>query len=418
MKNLAINGGTPVRNTSLQAEYLGASLYGAEEMSALERVIKAKSPFRYYGLDCQKLVSKFETKCKQKFGIQNALGVSSGTAALIVALKAAGVGAGDKVIVPAVTFIATAGTVVCAGAVPVFADCDDSLNINPDEISRLADKYTKAVIPVPLLGNSCRMDKIISEAKKHKLVVIEDVAQSMGSKFNGKYSGTMGDIGCFSMQLNKVLTTGEGGMVCTNNENYFERACRFHDQGMYREKEGFLNTVNSENLIIGQNYRMSELTGAVASEQILKLDWLVENCRRVFRSIMSKIQPNEHIQFRKIVDEEGFLGTSILAFASSTELAAQIRVAISKENVPCGYLYNGKPLYLNPQIFYQRTADVSGFPFNQFEEPVVYSEGMCPTAEDLMSRNIHIPLSPTFTEQDCDDVANAFNKVVLALCSK
>lgn len=414
-EKLALDGGTPVRESALSAEYLGASLYGQEELEAIEGVINARSPFRFYGIDLQYRVKAFEKEAMSYFGFPNALAVSSGTASLVVALKAAGIGAGDKVIVPAVTFIATAGAVVCAGAVPVFCDVDDSLNMDPDKIEDLCDDYTKAVIVVPLLGNPCQMDKVMAAAKRKNLIVIEDVAQSMGCKFVGAYQGGIGDIGCFSLQLNKVITTGEGGMVVTENPKLYERAVRYHDQGMFREKEGFLNAGAQGELLIGQNYRMSELTGAVAYEQLRRLPFIIDRCKHMFDRIVGEIQDIPGLELRRIVDQEGNIGTSILAMLPTAELGERVRKGINAENITCGYLYGGNPLYLNPQIMDQRTADASGFPFNQFAEPVVYAKGMCPIAEDKMARNMLIQISPTYTDQDADDVVAAVKKVCKAV---
>jgi 8-amino-3,8-dideoxy-alpha-D-manno-octulosonate transaminase len=147
-----------------------------------------------------------------------------------------------------------------AGGIPVFADVDDSLNIDPEEIYRLADSSTKAVIVIPILGNPCEMKRIMEIADRCHLKVIEDVAQSCGSQYMGRYSGSFGEVGCFSLQINKIITTGDGGVVTTNNGRFFERAVRYHDHGMFREKEGFLQSKVEDEVFIGQNYRMSEIT--------------------------------------------------------------------------------------------------------------------------------------------------------------
>ena len=414
---LAIDGGVPVRDTLLQANYLGASLIDEREIEAVTQVLKAHSPFRYYGPDMQYAVKRFETNLRARFQATYALGVSSCTASLVVALKACGVGAGDTVIVPAVSFIATAGAVVCAGAVPLFADVDDSLNIAPGEITRLANATTKAIICVPLIGNPCEMNALCAEAKAKGLLVIEDVAQSMGVTYDGRCAGTIGDIGCFSLQINKLITTGEGGAILTNNARLYERACRYHDQGMFREKEGFLKASEDGDLLIGQNYRMSELTGAVACVQLERLDGIIDACRAVYERIVSQIQLCPGVQFRRLVREEEQLGTAVMLFLPTVELAGRFNAAMMAENITCYSLYNGQPLYLNPQILLQKTAEASNFPFNQIHPPVRYAPGMCPVAEDLMARNAMIPISPTYTEQDCADIAAAVNKVLAALVS-
>ena len=410
MNKLALYGGTPVRDTKLNTNFPGARLYGEEEARKVFDVCMAKSPFRYYGIDSLNMVNDFEAAFAKKMGVKNALGVTSGTAALVVALKAAGIGPGDKVIVPACTFVATAGAVVCAGAVPVFADVDESLNIDPKKIGDVCDKYTKALITVPLLGNPCQMDKILEECKKHDLIVIEDVAQSMGSALYDKPMGTWGDIGIFSMQLNKIITTGEGGVVITDNDKLYERAVRYHDHGQFRKKEGMLSD-DISNVLIGQNYRMSELTGAAALMQLEKLDPIISRIKEIKAIIKQELSGIDGFTFRKIIDEKGDAGAAIVAFLPTKEKTQLFNQAIKAENIGFATQYGGRPAYMIPQIFHQKTIDASGFPFNQFDEKIVYTEDMCPVAMDLFPRSTHMFLSPTMTDADIEDVIKAVKKV-------
>jgi len=414
-EKLAINGGKPVRNIPLPPAYPGACVYGEEEKRAVLEVLDRKSPYRYYGPDVAGKVKEFEILFSKKIGNKYSLGVTSGTASLIVALKAAGIGPGDKVIVPACTFVASAGAVIIAGAVPVFADIDDSMNIDPDKIGDCVDEYTKAVLPVPILGNPCEMDRIMEVAKKYNLTVIEDVAQSCGSKYKGKYSGSFGHISCFSLQLNKIITTGDGGVVSTNDEKLYERAVRYHDQGMFREKEGFLATNAEDDIFVGQNYRMSEITGAVALEQLKKLDNITSYMRKIKNMIKDGIKDIDGIKFRRINDEEGDAGSTLFMLLPDVETADRFRKALAAENVNCGCLYGGRPVYMIPQIFYQKTVDRCGFPFNQFKEKIVYTEDMCPYARKYMPLNAVISLSPAFTEKDAEDVVTAIRKVAKAI---
>lgn len=408
---LAINGGKPVREKPLPPPYPGASVYGEEEKKAVMEVIDRKSPFRYYGHNVIGKAKEFERNVTQKFGSKFALGVTSGTASLVVALKAAGIGPGDKVIVQSNTFIASVGAVVIAGAVPVFADVDESMNIDPKDISRVTDKYTKAVITVPILGNPCEMDKVVVEAKKNNLLVIEDVAQSMGCKYKGQYSGTFGDIGCFSLQINKILTTGDGGVVVTDNEKMYERAVRYHDQGMFREREGFLAMKAEDDIFMGQNYRMSEVNAAIAVEQFKKLDSIIAKMKKIKYMIKDGIKDIEGITYRRINDVDGDASNTLFMLLPTKEKAAEFLKTLSAENVNCASLYGGRPVYMLPQVFYQKTVDKSGFPYNQFEERVVYSEGMCPFVEATLPRNAIITITPELTEKDAEDIIKGIHKV-------
>lgn len=410
MEKLAINAGKPVRETMLNPSWPGALLYDEKEADALYEVCKKKAPFRYYGFNKPTEVNSFEEEFSKRIGSKYALAVTSGTAALIVALKAAGIGPGDKVIVPACTFLATAGAVICAGAVPIFADVDDTLNIDPEKIGSIVDKYTKALITVPLLGNPCQMDEIMCEAKKHNLIVIEDVAQSMGSALNGKCMGTWGDIGVFSLQMNKLITTGEGGVVVTDNPEIYERAVRYHDQGMFRNKDGFL-TEDAENVIIGQNYRMSEFTGAVARAQLKKLDTVLDGNRRVKKALKDGLQGIEGISFKRVIDEEGDASSALVMFLPTKEKAGKFINAVRKENIFFSSQYGGRPVYMIPQIFYKKTVDRNGFPFNQFDEEIVYTKDMCPVAIDLMPKNAFLFLTPDLTDKDIEDIITAVKKI-------
>ncbi len=410
-QKLAINGGTPVRSKPLPPYYPGSTMYDAKETAGLAEVVASQSPFRFYGPNCLGKTKTFEIRFAEKLGMRYALAVTSGTASLMCALKAVGIGAGDKVIVPACTFIATPGAVVCAGGVPVFADIDDSLSMDPDDIERRIDKDTKAIICVPILGNPCKMDRIMEVANKHHLTVIEDVAQSCGSKYHGRYSGTFGQIAAFSLQINKIITTGEGGAVATNDPKLYERAVRYHDQGMFREKEGFMNVNEAKDIFVGQNYRMNEFSGAVACVQLDKIDEIISMMRRIKKIIKDGIKDVPGIGFRRINDEDGDAGNALILLLETQKKAVAFCRAMSAENIAMGQLYSGLPIYMQPQIFYQRTADNSGFPFNQFDKPVVYTEDMCPNAVKLMARNVELMIGPTWTQQDAEDVVTAVKKV-------
>lgn len=410
-EKLAIDGGTPVRSEPLPPFYPGSSVYDERESAGTDAVIEAKSPFRFYGPNCLGKTKAFEAAFREKMQTRHALAVTSGTAALIVALKAAGIGPGDKVIVPACTFIAAAGAVICAGAVPVFAEIDESLDIDPDDLESHIDGATKAVICVPILGNPCQMDRILPIARRHGLTVIEDTAQSCGATYHGRHAGTFGDINTFSLQMNKIITTGEGGVVVTDDDKLYERAVRYHDQGMFREREGFLHANAEDDVFVGQNFRMSELSGAVALEQIHKLDSILDAMRTRKRQIKEGIRSVPGLRFRRLNDEAGDAGNALILLLENREKALRFIHAMGAENVSLNYLYNGEPVYMQPQILYQRTADRSGFPFNQVQPPVTYSPDMCPHSVEILARNAVLNIAPTWSEQDAQDVIAAVRKV-------
>lgn len=417
---LAIDGGTPARSVPLPPNYPGAVMMGREEADAASRIALSQSPFRYYGPDSQNAVSRFEDEMAAELGVPYVLGVSSCTAALIVALKALGIGYGDKVIVPANTFMATAGAVVCANAVPVFADVDDSLNIDPSDLPRVWDEDVKAIIAVPILGNPCDMDAILAFAQEKGISVIEDVAQSCGSRYKGRYAGTIGDIGVFSFQMNKIITSGEGGAVATRDPALFERAARYHDQGMFREKARYgLDIDEASAAFVGQNYRMSEFAGAVLLEQWRKLSGINAATKRSHAALASALTSElPGFRSRKVVDEEGYLGSNLGMILPSRETAAAFIRALDAENIGTHLLYGGKPVYLQPQFYEQRTADKNNFPYDYpFRNPVDYRSQPCRTAEDLMARTVYLPISPLLGEQDIEEIAAGVIKVYRAIVS-
>ena len=416
-KTLAINGGTPVRSVKLPGPYPGASVYGKEEADAVTEVVMRKSPFRYYGVDVAGKVRDFEKMFRERHGRKYALACSSGTAALILGLIAVGVQPGDKVIVPANSFYATAGAVTVVGAVPVFCDINHSMNIDPETLDKMIDPLVKAVVVVPILGNPCQMDQIVAVCKKHGVHLIEDAAQSCGSKFHGQFSGTFGDVGTFSLQLNKIISSGEGGILMMDSDDYFERAARFHDQGSFREKALLPEIKDKPNqYLIGQNYRMSEVAGAIACEQLKKIDFIIGRMREIKKRIKDAVQPvleSYGVEFRTIIDEDGDAGSTVMMYMPTAEKAMAFHDALRAENIFCSHLYDRKPIYAAPSLLGQISAYENRFPFNQLtgENKVEYHMGMCPVAEDLLSRNVRTPLAPAFTDQDTEDISTGVLKV-------
>lgn len=418
MEKLAIDGGKPARSAPLPPNYPGAMMIGREEAEAAAAVIGARSPFRYYGPDLRYTVRQLEERICADFGVPYSLGVTSGTAALITALRAVGVGYGDKVIVPANTFIATPGSVVCCNAVPVFADIDDTMNIDPNDLERVADDEVKAIVAVPIIGTPCDMDPIMAFARKRGIAVVEDVAQSCGVKYKGKYQGTIGDAGAFSFQLNKILTAGDGGAVIAKERHIFERAVRFHDQGNIREKERYgIDSPDDAHAFVGQNYRMSEITGAMLLEQWKKLDDIVLRMKRCWLAVRDGLRAElPGIRFRGNPDEDGDIGSNLGIVLSSANEAKQFSAALEAENVSNYILYGGNPVYKFPQLYHQRGVDRDGFPFNYpFKRPVRYEAGMCPKAEALIPRVSFIPISPLLTDADAEQIVAGVVKVCKGL---
>ena len=418
-EKLAIDGGKPVRTTPFPTakrwgahpEFPGASIIGKEEEKAVVEVIRSQSLFRYYGSNLLNKVSQFEKEFENLMGIKHAQAVTSGTAALNTGLAALGVGPGDEVIVPAYTFVASPEAVAAQKAIPVFAEIDYSLGLDPEDLKKKITKYTKAIMPVHLGGAPSKMDTIMEIAENHDLLVIEDCAQDIGGKYKGKRVGTIGDVGAFSLQLHKNITTGDGGIVATDDDKIYERVARYQDHGNFRGKVG---GGEDDEAFIGQVYRMNELTGAVALEQLKKLDKIIELMKRPYFRIIKEIKDVHGLRMREIEDESGISASDVTIFVEDPDKAERFSGALKAEGIPVGLRYQGKPVYALPQIMNMRTTTDVGCPWKcpLYKGKVKYKMGLCPKTEDIAKRTFNIGMNPLFTDQDADDIIHAIKKVV------
>ena len=417
-EKLAIDGGTPAKTTPEPPMLPGAMEISEEEKRAVCDVLESKLVFRYYQhKDRKPRVAEFEERIAEHLGVGHALAVNSGTSALISALVAAGIGPGDEVIIPAYTFVATPASVIAAKAIPIIAEVDDSLTLDPADFERKITEHTKAVIPVHMRGAPSDMDRIMEIAAGHGLKVIEDSAQAVGAGYHGKRLGTIGDLGCFSLQMSKVITSGEGGVVLTDDADLYEKARMYHDAAVR-----FWDEDAGMPAFPGVNYRMSEVSGALALVQLSRIEDLLARMRANKQRIKSRIEPREGFSFRRIHDEHGEAAVCIIAFLPTPEIARQVAGALQAEGIGAGTIYNqGIPdrhIYtawaevLTPPLDVQK-----GCPFTCpfYKGKVSYSKDMCPQTLDYLGRTIHINTSPLLAEADCDAIALGVNKVIAAL---
>ena len=276
---LAVNGGAPVRSKPLMGPNWGPQYYDDKEQTQLTEVLEGHNPFRFSNPPEKSKVAKFENECAVRMRTKYALAVTSGTAALHAAMAALEVGPGDEVILPAWTWYSCYNTIVQAGALPVFAEIDESFNLDPGDIEHRITPQTKVIMAVHLQGNPADMDPILEIARKHGLKVLEDASQSVGASYKGRPLGSMGDIGIFSLQQSKTITAGEGGVVVTSDAYLFERACRFHDV------TGRPSTGSRLGFMPGLNYRLNEFSGGVLLAQVRKLDTIIGDVRRNARRV-------------------------------------------------------------------------------------------------------------------------------------
>ena len=376
----------------------GGMEVGPEELEALARVIESKNLFRYYGVgDGPDEVASFEREFAELTGAKHAMCVNAGSAALICALIGAGVGEGDEVIVPAYTWNATPNAVLASRALPILAEVDESLTLDPADVERRITPRTRAILPVHMRGAPAAMDKLVAIAKKHELVLIEDVCQAAGATYRGRRLGTFGDAGAFSLQFNKIITTGEGGVMITDRDDLLDLALDVHDcANSVRRGVGLPK-------FAGYNFRASELTGAMARVQLTRLDGLLERMRANHARLAAQVGGLPGLELRRANDEDGDAGIALIAFTDDAARAADAVAALNAEGV------------LAMQIYSPATPDLHVFPFWAPVLDAVEAAGAdrpdCPRTLELLERTIHVDVSPLCEEQDLDEIAFAFEKV-------
>src|SRR6266550_164551 len=391
---LARDGGTPARTRPEAPMFPGGMEVGQEELAALARVIESKNLFRYYGIgDGPDEVASFEREFAELMGTKHALCLNAGSSALICALIGAGVGEGDEVIVPAYTWNATPNAVLASRALPVLAEVDESLTLDPADVERRITPRTRAILPVHMRGAPAAMEELVAIAKKHDLVLIEDVCQAAGATYRGRRLGTFGDAGAFSLQFNKIITTGEGGVLITDRNDLLDLALDVHDcANSVRRGVGLPK-------FAGYNFRASELTGAMARVQLSRLDGLLERMRANHVRLAERVGGLPGLTLRRPNDDGGDAGIALVAFAARAERAADAVDALNAEGV------------LAMRIYDPETPDLHVFPYWAPVLAALRTQPDCPRTLELLERSIHVDVSPLCDEQDIDEIALAFEKV-------
>jgi dTDP-4-amino-4,6-dideoxygalactose transaminase len=407
---LAIDGGTAAVTTPAPKR----RRFDEIEREALLQALENENLFRYLRED-ESQVRVFERQFAETIGSAHALAVSSGTAALVCGLVGLGVGPGDEVILPGYTYISSAAAVISARAVPVIAEVDDTLTLDPADVARKISPRTKAIMPVHMRGVPSQMDELLQLARTAGVTVIEDTAQACGGRYRGRRLGTLGDVGCFSLQHYKIITTGEGGAVVSDHADVMARAAMYHDAGRpyWGDYEG--------EPIPGVNYRMSELAGAIGRAQIGKLDEILTRQRRAKKRIVDQVRDLPGLQLQRVPDEEGDCGLVLILFLPDAELAKRFAAALRAEGCGAGTIYDqaipDRHIYANwDHILAKKGVTPQGCPFAcpSFPCEVEYSRDMCPQTLALLGRSVAVPISDYLSDAACDERAEAIRKVATA----
>ncbi|MEI6168201.1 MAG: DegT/DnrJ/EryC1/StrS family aminotransferase [bacterium] len=368
-----------------------------------EKVPDAGNFFRYY--NPRSKVDLFEKQVAAKIGSKHVLAVNSGTSALVASLVAAGVRPGDEVIIPAYTFFASASAVVVAKAIPVIVEIDETLTLDPVAVEKAITSRTRAILPVHMLGLPSKMDELRAIAKKYEVVLIEDTAQAFGGKYKGQYLGTIGDIGCISLDAYKVIGTGEGGLVLTNDEWMYTKAQSYHDAAACWRPDRFARERKPGELFCGENYRMPEMCAAVGIAQLKKLDWICDHTRAAWKQLRTEVKLPSCAKWIKANDEDGVCGYSLgIMFENNDQATKAITGKIGLGGLAAGDTKGVRDwhVYWNwEHILEQKTATPEGCPFKcpHVGKLPDYRVDMCPNTRDIMRRLATLAIMPDMTPE-------------------
>jgi dTDP-4-amino-4,6-dideoxygalactose transaminase len=409
--------------------YPGALAVDEEECAAaraaVDDVLRRKRLFRHWGVRGDPFetsrVLELERAFARRVGAQEAICVSTGTAALQCALAGLGVGRGHEVILPAYAWYTVSTAVLALGAVPVLAEVDESLTLDPDDVERKLSPLTKVILCVHMRGAPCDMDRLGALAAAHGVRLLEDVAQATGGSHRGRPLGSLGAAAAFSLQLNKIVTTGEGGVVTTSDPQVHRRSLVYHDVTAASRLR-----LPPQEWRPGLNLRMNEVTAAVGCVQLARLDGLLErmraNARRLREAVVRDLVPRG-VVLRRAHDVEGDTGIALVLFLPEVGRVRAVERALVAERVPASRLY------LDLERFPDDLVDLhvytswfhlhhrlgwqgDGEPWKSHPRAVEYGPDACPRTLALLRRAIHVDVSPGLSGEQVDQIATALRTVV------
>ncbi|WP_276253304.1 DegT/DnrJ/EryC1/StrS family aminotransferase [Halomontanus rarus] len=340
-------------------------------------------------------VTTFEEKLADYVGVEHAAVVNSGTTALVAALRAHGIGPGDEVIVPAFTFIATANAVNLAGAQPIFADIEqETYGLDPESTRDAINERTAAVIPVHPYGSACQIDDLATVAEENNLVVLEDAAEALGADFNGRSVGTFGDSAALSFCQNKIITTGEGGAVLTDDDELAENVRQYRSHGR-PSSDYFESTGSGEYPAIGTNIRMPDVVAAIGCAQLEKIEDLIDGRRRAAERMSSAFDELPDVEPHRGVERGRHVYQLYTVTLGETIDRAQM-IETLKNRAIASKIYWDPPLHLTEH--YQKTY---GYESDQF-----------PVAESIASRVLSLPIHPSISNEETDRIIDTVRDAV------
>jgi 8-amino-3,8-dideoxy-alpha-D-manno-octulosonate transaminase len=396
----------------------GFELFGAEERKEVNDVLETGILMRY-GFDAQRKgiwkSKELEQEICTTFNTPHAQLVSSGTAALTIAIAALGIGAGDEIIMPTFTFVASFEAVISVGAIPVLVDIDETLTLDPKAVEEAITPRTRAVMPVHMCGSMAQLDELKAICDKHNLILLEDACQAIGAKYKGKYVGTIGQAGTFSFDFVKIITCAEGGAILTNSHDVYRKADQFSDHGhdhLGKDRGADLHPY------LGYNYRISELHAAVGLAQIKKLDQFLEIQKRNSQILREAVQGVPGLTFRVIPDPLGDTGSFLSFFLPTEDMARAATAALQAEGLGGMYWYDNNWHYIRKWQHLQNGAFMNRLPDEQRKQVMHYSNLAFPASDAIISRCISTPISLLWSEEQAKERGEKMAAVLKSVVEK
>lgn len=396
----------------------GYELFGDEERKEVNDVMETGILMRYGFEGPRKGIWKskeLETAICERFGCKYAQLTSSGTAALTTAMASLNIGAGDEVIMPAFTFVASFEAVLSVGAIPVLVDIDETLTLSPDAVRAALTPKTKCIMPVHMCGSMADMDALSEICKEHGLVLLEDACQSIGASYRGKMLGTIGHAGTFSFDFVKIITCGEGGVVMTNLETVYLNADGYTDHG--HDHKG-VDRGADLHPFLGYNFRISELHAAVGLAQIRKLNSFLDIQRRNNKLLRKFLEQVPEITFRVVPDEAGDSCSFLSWFLPTEESTKAVVEEMKLQGIMAGnfYWYNNNWHYISKWNHLKNATSLNGLSDDVVTKLKSYADKSFPVSDSIMSRCISTAIGLLWTEEQVKEkgakIAAAVQKVL------
>lgn len=398
---LAVDGGQPFRATPFPKR----TPFGAEEIALVTEAIESQNLF---GLGGAK-VTALEKEFAALYGAKHAVASTSGTAAIHIAVGTINPNPGDEIITAPITDAGTIVPILYQGCIPIFADIDDSYNMDPADVEAKITDRTAAIMVVHLFGNACNMDAMVDIARRHKIPLIEDCSQAHVTKYRDRYLGTWGDIAAYSLQQSKHMTTGDGGVTITSRDEWSERMFLFRDKGWTRKPGWGPRTY----AFLAPNYRPTEMQGAVGLAQVKKVRNVVETRQELGNYLSALIGEVEGVVPPPITEgsEHSYWAYPLRIEAWSPATFAQ---ALTQEGVGAGAGYIGEPIFMCMEALASKnTFGTSSYPFDGSHggRQIEYTRGMCPRTEEALQHMVTLGFNENFSKRDIEDMAGAIRKV-------